>query len=344
MTSGLRSLPRSGPDLGELSRSICELRERLLRVDELEAELLSSFDPDQRPSVRNLLHYLCLRRHDIRQLQVDLASVGLSSLGRSEGHVLSTILAIAGWLSGERSADVSAIDLHEGHAVLKKNTEALFGPRRPNRNVRIMVTMPGEAYRDYQLVHDLVMNGMDVMRINCAHDGPAEWQGMIDKLRRAEREIGRPCRILMDLGGPKLRTGPIAPGEGIVRWRPDRDEFGRVTAPARIWLTASENPGVPPVPGVAVIPVPAAFLADLSSADVVHFEDARGKPRRLEIVGPGEGGFWVSCSKSAYVTEKTTLEAEGREGAVGPLPARNRPLIVRPGDRLVVTRDPLPGR
>ena len=33
-------------------------------------------------SARNLLHYLAVRRHDIRKLQENLSALGLSSLGR----------------------------------------------------------------------------------------------------------------------------------------------------------------------------------------------------------------------------------------------------------------------
>ena len=40
-------------------------------------------------SARNLIHYLALRRRDIRQLQEQLAALGLSSLGRTESHVLA---------------------------------------------------------------------------------------------------------------------------------------------------------------------------------------------------------------------------------------------------------------
>ena len=47
------------------------------------------------------------------------------------------------------------------------------------------------------------------MRINCAHDTPEIWQGAIDNIRRVEREIGTPCKIMMDLGGPKIRTGAV---------------------------------------------------------------------------------------------------------------------------------------
>ncbi len=50
--------------------------------------------PDHRASARNLLDYLALRGHDIRPLQSKLAHLGLSSLGRTEPHVLSSLHAV----------------------------------------------------------------------------------------------------------------------------------------------------------------------------------------------------------------------------------------------------------
>ena len=46
----------------------------------------------------------------------------------------------------------------------------------------------------------------------------------------------------MDLGGPKLRTGPIETGPAVLKWRPPRDAFGRVLAPVRIWLYEQASP------------------------------------------------------------------------------------------------------
>ena len=43
---------------------------------------LQTIHSNFRDSARNLLHYLALRRHDLRPLQVALAALGLSSLGR----------------------------------------------------------------------------------------------------------------------------------------------------------------------------------------------------------------------------------------------------------------------
>ena len=50
--------------------------------------------PNYRESARNLLHYLALRRRDLRPLQLRLAKLGLSSLGRAESHVLSAVDAV----------------------------------------------------------------------------------------------------------------------------------------------------------------------------------------------------------------------------------------------------------
>ena len=44
---------------------------------------LAPVHPEHVASAKNLMHYLALRRHDIRRLQSKLASLGLSSLGRT---------------------------------------------------------------------------------------------------------------------------------------------------------------------------------------------------------------------------------------------------------------------
>ena len=116
-------------------------------------------------------------------------------------------------------------------------------PRFPfiRQKVRIMVTMSSEAATDYELLLDLLRSGMDCMRINCAHDNSEAWLAMICNLQRAREETGRSCRILMDVAGPKLRTGPIEPGHSVIKCRPKRDVCGRVVAPACIWLTPNDD-------------------------------------------------------------------------------------------------------
>jgi pyruvate kinase len=116
--------------------------------------------------------------------------------------------------------------MYEGSELLNGNTRALFGKQPPSRKVRIMVTMPTEASRNYELVRDLLRSGMDCMRINCAHDDPQTRLAMIRNLKQAIKETGRFCSIEMDIAGPKLRTGAIESGPAVVRCRPEGDPFG----------------------------------------------------------------------------------------------------------------------
>ncbi|MDX1564872.1 MAG: pyruvate kinase [Phycisphaeraceae bacterium] len=180
--------------------------------------------PANRPSARNLLHYLALRQDDMRPLQRRLARAGLSSLGRTEAHVLVSLDRTLGMLAlalGEAPAEEEEgavpVGFRHGEALLARNAERLLGPPDVRRRVRIMVTLPSEAADEPDLVRDMVAAGMNCARINCAHDEPDVWGRMAAHVAAARRELGTPCRIFMDLAGPKLRTGPLRGGEAFVR-------------------------------------------------------------------------------------------------------------------------------
>ncbi len=168
-----------------------------------------------RPSALNLAHYLALREHDLRTLQTDLMPWGLSSLGRSEPRVLPNLDAVIATLAiicgekGEITRHPPLKAFFHGEQILAKNVIGLFGTQRSARRIRIMVTFPSEAAQDYAMVKEFVRRGMNCARINCAHDTTIEWEAMIANLRRAEAETGHSCKVLMDLGGPKVRTGQI---------------------------------------------------------------------------------------------------------------------------------------
>ncbi len=171
--------------------------------------------PDFQPSARNLAYYLALREHDVRPIQSALIPWGLSSLGRSESRVLPNLEAVIttleiiceGRKGGTIHPPLSAF--FQGEHLLSENVSRLFGEQRSDRRIRILVTMPPEAAEDYELIRDLLKEGMDAIRINCAHDSVDAWKAMISNLRRAEQEVGHTCKILMDLAGPKIRTGKI---------------------------------------------------------------------------------------------------------------------------------------
>ncbi|MGE3808259.1 MAG: pyruvate kinase, partial [Gemmataceae bacterium] len=270
------------PTRTQLEPLIARLQAVRAEMEELERTASSALErlrPAFRRSGANLLHYLALRRHDLRPLQEQLAGLGLSSLGRAESHVLSNIDTVLGALHSlaglASKPSPASLSMSEGDALLDKHTELLLGPPPRGHEVRIMVTMPSEAADDYTLVHDLVKSGMDCMRVNCAHDGPEAWAQMAAHLRRAERDLNRPCRLLMDLAGPKLRTGPLEAGPQVLKYRPRRDLHGQVLAPARIWLTAAAQPAAPPNHADAVVPIDAEWLRHLERGDRIVFRDAR---------------------------------------------------------------------
>lgn len=156
----------------------------------------------------NLAYYMALRRHDLRPLQGALIPWGLSSLGRIEAKVLPTLDAVIATLAAicDKEASHPPIEtFFEGDRLLQQNTEAIFGQTLHHRRVRIMVTLPSQAATNYEFVRDLIRKGTDCVRINCAHDTPVQWLGMIENVRKAAADMGNNCKILMDLGGPKPR-------------------------------------------------------------------------------------------------------------------------------------------
>ena len=167
-------------------------------------------------SSMNFAHYLAMRRRDLRAIQAQLAPLGLSTLGRSEAHVLPNLDAVIAALGAicqrppeQLPARPSARAFYRGDRFLARSAAVVLGPAPQPRRIRIMVTLPSEAATDHALVLDLAKRGMDWARINCAHDDADIWGQMLANIHKAEKETGRACKVLMDLGGPKARTGEV---------------------------------------------------------------------------------------------------------------------------------------
>ena len=314
---------------------------------------IAETDAEFRDSAANLVQYLAMRRHDMRTVQDQLAQLGLSSLGRTESHVSASVDAAlhdAFALLGRQwqPEPPAAIDFSRGLKLLEKHTEALLGPAPAGRSTRIIVTMPSEAADDYALIHELLRRGMDCMRINCAHDDASTWARMIANLRRAERETQRPCRLLMDVAGPKLRTGPLHPGPAVIKVRPQRDVYGRVLRPAHIWLSAREHPAPPPNAADAAILVPQSWLRHLKPADSIHLRDARDAGRRWTIADLADGGCWAESERTAYLTPQVRLRRPAGRGKrldapIAGIAPRENFIELRKDDVLLLTRDQKPG-
>jgi pyruvate kinase len=89
------------------------------------------------------------------------------------------------------------------------------------RRAKILASL-GPACRSPATIRRLVEAGVDGFRINLAH---ADRDGLVEaaaRVRRAAADVGRPVGFLMDLGGPKIRTGPLR-GGGPVRLEAGRE-------------------------------------------------------------------------------------------------------------------------
>jgi len=164
-------------------------------------------------SAANLAHYLALRQHDLRPLQRSLMALGLSSLGRLESRVLPTLQAVSATLAalcGEPHAKrPSSQQFFAGERALAHRRLDLFGASPSQRPTALLVTCPTEAADDPVFVQRLAERGVEAVRINCAHDDAEHWQRMIINVRAAEQQCGRRIKVLMDIAGPKIRTGQV---------------------------------------------------------------------------------------------------------------------------------------
>ncbi len=346
--------PKWPCDRAELETLLEQVAELQHHVEHMAAQcpLPADLHPDWRASAVNLLHYLAMRTVDIRQLQLLLSEWGLSSLGRAERKVMATLYAVMEVL--HRLAGRSwtppqppPVCHRQGRLLLERHTDMLLGELPSGRRARIMVTMPSEAAYDLSLVSDLLQHGMNVARINTAHDSPEAWAQMVETIRKAESRTGHPCRVLIDLSGPKLRTGPMPPGPEVVKVRPRKNEKGEVVEPARVWLYPAGQPTAPP-PGVhACLPLPSPWFEKCKRGDMLVFRDARQARRRLLIDEVGSSGCLTLLHKTAYFWSGMPfrLKREGKKwparkdwclDSLPPLPGY---LLVKPGDILRLYRD-----
>jgi pyruvate kinase len=228
-----------------------------------------------------------------------------------------------------------------------KHKSDLLGECPKDRDVSIMVTMPIEAATNKSLVAEMLDAGMNVARINCAREDEETWEAMIRNVRQASQIASKPCKLVMDLAGPKIRTGELQPGPRVIHLRPRRDPKGIIIAPRRIRLIPEDV--IWHGTKAAVIPVPRECVEYAHPGDDIRFKDTRGKKRRFKVVDKDDKGLIVELYKGAYIATGTKLrlrrnkEGEKLRYRVSELPTIERPLLLRPGDTLVLHRDSIPG-
>jgi pyruvate kinase len=334
----------------ELLDRLWELRTAILNSEVRYSNDIEKVGLHQKASARNLVHYLAMRATDLRAVQEKLSWLGVSSMGRSESHVLANVDKVIGILhrlTGQTWHDLSQDEPAgriTGRRLLEQHTDLLLGPKQYERSVRIMVTLGSETAVDYGLVRHLVDAGMDVARINCAHDNATAWHKMAQFVRRAAKASQRDVKILMDLGGPKIRTGAIEPGPKVMKRKPTRDAFGNALIPSRIRICATAMDG-PTTLNPERIVVDSNWLSRLRVGKQIDFTDARDKKRSLMVVERDAEGVIAECMETYYLTPDTVLTYSGSHGrkqfAAQPLgiEANVGRIHLHRGDHLLITPD-----
>jgi pyruvate kinase len=275
----------------------------------------------------NLLCYIALRKHDLSDLQLRLAEQGLSSLGMLEGEVLVSIEQVLKHF-GIRPGNTSSlckINSKNAGLLLRKRSKLLFGSPSKGRRTYIMVTLDSSDIYQHELLEQLLENGMDIARINCAHNTDREWNLIIKAILEAEERLVRRekvtrnrCMILMDLGGPKIRTGSMELLRPLKISVPE-NLYGRAVRFVEGFLDteASYTELVNQVkePSTFVIAISTGNdrgLGSLQKDQKITFKDARDDRQRtitvLERISPKR--VRIGLEQTAYLKEGMKLECQ----------------------------------
>ena len=96
----------------------------------------------------------------------------------------------------------------------------------------------------------------------------------------------------------------------MMSFGPKRNTLGAVVAPALVWLAPQTV--MSPDESFYHLPLPAQWLAGLHEGDVVRFNDARRKKRRLTVVEVKEIGCVASSNDRAFLVSGMPIWLQGQ--------------------------------
>ena len=312
-------------------------------------------------SLLNLKQYLILRSKDRTELQEKLFSMSLSSLGRSYAHVAASIDTLYDQIrsslhqdeiSAEQMALVHHLTIGESIALASRNSTVLFGgkvsAKLSKQTTAVMVTLPSHAADNGgELIYGLAETGVNVFRINTAHDSPETWKAMADVIAAVNegRAENNKVKTFVDLAGPKIRTGkirkialPVAIGSnkgkkevylfagGMFSTRPE-------TTDAR---TLRKEP--------ARIAVEKKFFGKIKEDARVKVIDSNGKKVFITITELHDNYAKGVIDKKVYLDHTTKLYRKRHQGAILNVEMQAEPIRLYKNDLLVISELDVEGR
>jgi pyruvate kinase len=80
--------------LNSVIKKLEEIDQKMASTEFQYQNLIKDLNPSNQKNARNFLHYLALRSMDIREIQNQLHSLGLSSMASAESHIRGQLHAI----------------------------------------------------------------------------------------------------------------------------------------------------------------------------------------------------------------------------------------------------------
>ncbi|WP_158859160.1 pyruvate kinase [Lunatibacter salilacus] len=194
-------------ELDDIRKELESMESKLVTAAENLNYILAEVRPTHQTSATNLIKYLAFRKNDRRELQLALHTHGLSALSNAESHIHRQIQAVRERLGHNYSEkEISDCNLLNSKAILDKNSRNLFSQKDLPQMPYLMVTLDSEIAADTEKMKNFLRAGMNVARINCAHEEEKSWSKIIETIKVAEIATGLACKIYMDMAGPKIRT------------------------------------------------------------------------------------------------------------------------------------------
>lgn len=201
--------------LDNLTKEVTSIYEHLVEIESTARQMSKTVHPNHQSSVLNLIRYLVLRNYDLRQIHDTLSEYGISSLRSAEAYTLKNVVDVLKLVhllqqqDWTPDPDLVLIGYEKSRKLRHLHANELFNEIDQLCFTEIMVTMPSEAAEDRDLVRRLIKAGMEIGRINLSHDNEEVWRKIADNIRQCSKELDIPCKIAMDLGGPKIRIESI---------------------------------------------------------------------------------------------------------------------------------------
>ena len=317
-------------------------------------------DHPRAQSLLNLNQYMLLRKKDQTQLQEKLFMLSLSSLGRSFAHVAASIDTLYDQLSSslgrEQISEALMAEFHhlsiaDALAIASRNSKALFGGKASSKLSKqitaVMVTLPSNAAEnDGILIHQLSDAGINVFRINTAHDDAQVWKAMADVIGiiNTQRDPSNKIKIFVDLAGPKIRTGKIQDVEIPI-------EIGSNKQEKEIMLYCTDVPTKGEYTDVitlehipAQIAVEKKFYKKLHTNRPIKIVDVNHKKAIITLTEINETFARGFIDKKVFVTKKTKLTCGDSEGKLLNLVTQKDPIRLFLDDHLIITENDDVGR